>query len=179
MPIIQQWGGNFRGRGFKPAKPTSTWKTTGQFNITNYDPSLTWTVTGGTLTVAVAPAVPYVTLPAGYFSATVTASQGIQSDVLTIGHAPFAYTPGNPNPPGSYQYFDWCGCQCQCPGGGCACYPQPSGPSFGQCGCPGAMCWYGGQCPRTNPNPGGVNPPTLNPGPPGYTNNGTEWILIQ
>lgn len=52
-----------------------------------------------------------------------------------------------PYPCGSYECNcrdEYASCGCECSGGGCGCYGD-AGQSFGQCGCPGVMCWYNKQ----------------------------------
>lgn len=172
------WGGNLRGKGYKPPKPTSTYKTTGQFNITNYNSLYTWNISGGTLTHPGTP-YPYVTVPSGEGSATITASLGLVSDVTTVTRTQYTYSPGSGySYDCSYTTSGWGSCGCECGGGGCGCYGYSSG-SWGQCGCPGPMCWYNWTTTYVPQTCYGTNPPTLNtPANGPWTNSGTEWYKI-
>lgn len=165
MPLGAQWGGHLRGKGFRPAKPTLTWASSNTFTITNYNPAYTYATVSGTRTGASLAVTQGVT-------ASLTASQGLTSDTATATTQGYSYSPGGFYDC-SYTTNEWRSCGCECGGGGCGCYGYSSG-SWGQCGCPGSMCWY-------NWGPVGhpqtcQYPSTLNP-VPGYTNSGNQWYL--
>lgn len=159
-----------------PAKPTLTYVgTTGRFRINNYNASFIYTLSAGTR------AADIVTLPGANTSATVSAqsfSGGDSSPSTSYAQKSASFTPDT-----RYSYpcgtaCDTCQyCGCECGGGGCGCYPGAS-QSWGQCGCPGTMCWYGSyscNC-RTVYCSGGSAPALINE--PGYIWSGAEWYQI-
>lgn len=159
-----------------PEQPTlSYYGTTGKFQITNYNSSYIYTISSGTRSGSI------VTLPGANTSATIKAqsfSGGDFSPTTTYEQKSARYTEDT-----RYSYpcgtaCDTCqNCGCECAGGGCGCYPNAS-QSWGQCGCPGTMCWYGSyecNC-RTTYCSGGSAPSLINE--PGYTWTGLEWYKI-
>lgn len=159
-----------------PVKPTIEYvSATGKFRINPYNASLLYTITGGTRSGE------NLTLPSNFSESTIVARSfsGGDASPSTLYANKFAeYTPDT-----RYRYQSGttscnCGyraCGCECAGGGCGCYGGAQ--SWGQCGCPGVMCWYNYGC-DTCPTfaTGGSAPELINQ--PGYTWSGTEWYKI-
>lgn len=160
-----------------PATPTlSYYSTTGKFQITNYNSAYIYTISAGTRSGSI------VTLPSGTSSATIKAqsfSGGSYSGTRTYANHVAEYTPDT-----RYEYdcgtyecnCGWKSCGCECGGGGCGCYGN-AGQSWGQCGCPGTMCWYNYGCDTcTRRCTGGSAPQLITV--TGYTWTGSEWYKI-
>jgi hypothetical protein len=114
------------------------------------------------------------TITAGY------AASAPQSPVSTLERKAYTFHAEN------HQYQ--CGthqCNCNtnwnaCGCGNCDPYPAPKSQSWGQCGCPGEMCWYNGQstvcssCPSYCDNWVQVKDAT----PAGYADQYGEWSKV-
>ena len=161
-----------------PDRPIMTYVSTGVFQISNYNPTLT-----------------YETIfKVGSGSASFNSSNGryTLSGVNSGFDVVARYVPGSPVSAAGYMerkaysyscrnvsYEEEFGCNCRLDAG-CFCCPCPgcANPSWGQCGCPGDMCWtyYNGivcdTCRRTVCCRQ-ICDVLINE--PGYTNSGSEW----
>lgn len=157
-----------------PPQPTLTYLGyQGRFTISNYSASYIYTVTAGTVSGST------LTLPSATSEAYVSAQSfagGASSPTRYYANKAPSYTPDT-----RYSYA--CGTACDtcqyCGCGTCASLGVSGSQSWGQCGCPGTMCWYGSyscNC-RTVYCSGGSAPSLINE--PGYTWNGSnEWYKI-
>lgn len=132
----------------EPAKPTFAHTAAGKFTIQNYDSNVVYTTTlvsgGGTASRSGA----VITLSDVNARFSVSAGYAANAPQSALGFVERkAYTYHSENQPyacGSHQCncrSEWANCGCECGGGGCGCYGNSS-QSWGQCGCPGTMCWY-------------------------------------
>ena len=166
-----------------PPAPTFSKPATGQFQISNYSPLNTYTLTlvSGSGTASLNTSTGVVTL-SGADSRYSVRAKGPKQMLSALGYVErksYTYSPVNqPYACGSYSCncsTSWGACGC----GSCAGYPSPNGQSWGQCGCPGDMCWYNPQtscqtCTTYCDN--WVN--VKNATPSGYTDSQGEWWKI-
>lgn len=154
-----------------PVTPTITYQGyQGKFTITNYNSAYIYTVTAGTVSGST------LTLP----SATSTASVSAKSFAGGDSSGSQAYSNHSADYTADTRYSYACGTACDtcqyCGCGTCASLGVSGSQSWGQCGCPSTMCWYGSyscNC-RTVYCSGGSAPALIDQ--PGYTWNGSnEW----
>jgi hypothetical protein len=154
-----------------PSTPNLTYYgSQGVFKISNYNSAYLYAVTAGTISGDT------VTLPGATSEAYISAksfSGGDSSPSRYYANHSADYTADT-----RYSYA--CGTSCDtCQYCHCGTGAPCDGQSWGQCGCPGAMCWYGSyscNC-RTNYCSGGSAPSLIDQ--PGYTWNGSnEWYKI-
>lgn len=127
--------------------PTIQHNAKGVFLITNYNPAFVYTTdaTAGAATVV----GDKVNLSAGNVQFLLKSQYAVGAPVKSVAGELRQYTTHQENfpyPCGTFECNcrdEWANCGCECDGGGCGCYPTPNSGSFGQCGCPGQMCWYG------------------------------------
>lgn len=154
-----------------PAQPNLSYLgTTGRFTITNYNAAYIYSTTAGTISGST------LTLPSANSSATVVARSfagGDASPGRYYENKAHSYTPDTRYCTVTGQYCCETGQYCHC-GTDAPC----DGQSWGQCGCPGPMCWYGSYCTKycDSVSCGGSAPALINE--PGYTNGGSEWYKI-
>jgi hypothetical protein len=151
-----------------PATPTITYQgATGKFTITNYNAAYLYEVTAGSVVGNT------LTLPSATSTASVKARSFVGGDWSGSQAYSNHYADMTPdtrycNPTGTYCCASSQYCHC---GTGAPCDSQ----SWGQCGCPAEMCWYGSYCTQncTSYDCGGSAPALIDQ--PGYTWSGTEW----
>lgn len=116
------------------------------------------------------------TNPARFSVTAAWSAGGSPSSADYMERKPFSYTPYTCGTCCGSPYGCWKSCGCECGGGGCGCYGN-SGQSWGQCGCPGTMCWYNwGTCQDCSSCCSGGN--LIDETGNGYTNGGSEWYKL-
>ena len=163
-----------RGSGFPPVKPTVSYVSYGAFRLTNYNPLYRYTLVPNAGTSTTPDSSGNFTLSSTTVACTITPSFGPDGPATTVERKPASYTPDTRYCVVVGQYCSAYGQYCHC-GTDAPC----DGQSWGQCGCPGSMCWYGSYCAQYSNqyNCGGSAPALINE--PGYTWNGSnEWYKI-
>lgn len=181
MTMLSKWGGGMRGKGFKPAKPLLNHHTTaGQFIISNYDASLTYTISTTSGPTVTRSGNIITTTTSVTNAASITASQGLVSDVASVERRNYTYSSGgqtcSPNCGSAYQ---WPG-NCYSNSSSC-CNPNNScwgtGPD-GSCAADGTICCGGSRGSTCTPNPpvkNGLPGPAGSGGSAGWYDSYSEW----
>lgn len=174
------------GSGKFTPDPIMAYVSTGVFSISNYDPTLTYTaaLVGGSGTATLNASNGRYTLSSANARFSVIARLSINSPASNPDFMERkSYTYSCRQVPRTETYYDQpCYLDAGC--GGCKSGPGQCAPgqtqSFGQCGCPGYMCWnyYNGVvCTQYTRTVYDTYCDVL-VNQPGYTNSGTEWYKV-
>jgi|LakMenE18May11ns_1017448.scaffolds.fasta_scaffold9952796_6 hypothetical protein len=173
----------------KPDAPVMAYFSTGVFSISNYNSSLVYvaTLTTGSGTATLNTSTGRYTLSGADSRFSVVAKYGAGAPESTADFMERnAYSYSCRTVDGGQSCVN-CNCYLDAGCGGCISGPGQCPPgqsqSYGQCGCPGYMCWtyYNGtvcgSCCTDNPDYD-VCDVFINESSGGYTNSGTEWYKV-